>query len=71
MLLEKANAAILYQTASICAARAALGDGAEAEALVVREPALLGADVGALLSEVRAVLCERNTEGVEWEGSWI
>ena len=37
--------------------RAVMGDSAHAEALVAQEPALLGADVGALLSEVRAVVC--------------
>lgn len=34
--------------------RAALGGDAAAEALVAQEPALLGADIAALLAEVRA-----------------
>ena len=56
VLVGKATAATLQQTATSCYARAALGDSAQAEALVAWEPALLGADVGALLSEVRGGL---------------
>lgn len=37
--------------------RAALDGVASAEALVAQEPALLGADVGALLAEVRLTTC--------------
>ncbi len=43
--------------------RAALEDDAAAEALVAREPALLGADIAALLAEVRAAPETRATHG--------
>ncbi|KAK9842509.1 hypothetical protein WJX81_003300 [Elliptochloris bilobata] len=53
-LLHRSPAAM---AASLEALRAALGgDAARAEALVAQEPALLGADVDALLDEVRRLV---------------